>query len=69
MRIASMPCLMMFFLSGIWFFPIGSGVDVRNASEIVIKIDNIDDLYKYINEQVQGKRTFPFEAYLIPIFL
>ena len=34
------------------FFPIGSGVDVRNES--VIKIDNIDDPYKYINEQVKA---------------
>ena len=58
---------MLFFLSGICFFPVGSGVDVRNES--VIKIGNIDDPYKYINEQVQGKRTFSFEAYLIPIFL
>ena len=58
---------MLFFLSGICFFPVGSGVDVRNES--VIKIDNIEDPYKYINEQVQGKRTFSFEAYLIPIFL
>jgi hypothetical protein len=44
---------MLFFLSGICFFPvIGSGVDVRNES--VIKIDNIDDPYKYINEQVKA---------------
>ena len=43
---------MLFFLSGICFFPIGSGVDVRNES--VIKIDNIDDSYKYINEQVKA---------------
>ena len=49
------------------FFPIGSGVDVRNES--VMKIDNIDDPYKYINEQEQGKRTFSVEAYLIPIFV
>ena len=62
-----MPCWMLSFLSGICFFPVGSGVDVRN--EFVTKIDNIKDLYKYINEQVQGKRTFSFEAYPIPIFL
>ena len=43
---------MLFFLSGICFFPIGSGVYVRNES--VIKIDNIDDPYKYINEQVKA---------------
>ena len=43
---------MLFFLSGICFFPIGSGVDVRNES--VIKIDNINDPYKYINEQVKA---------------
>ena len=34
------------------FFSIGCGVDVRNES--VIKIDNIDDPYKYINEQVKA---------------
>ena len=45
-----MPWLnVLFFLSGIWFFPIGSGVDVSNASEF--EIDNNEDPYKYINEQ------------------
>ena len=43
---------MLSFLSGICFFPVGSGVDVRNES--VIKIDNIDDPYNYINEQVKA---------------
>ena len=52
------------FLSGICFFTVGSGVDVSNESETVI--DNIGASYKYINEQEQGKRTFSFEAYLIP---
>ena len=49
------------------FLPVESGVDVSNESETVI--DNIEDPYKYMNEQDQGKRTFSFEAYLIPIFL
>ena len=67
MRIASMPCWMLFSLSGICFFPVESGVDVSNEYEI--EIDNITAPYKYINKQEQGKRTFSFEEYLIPIFL
>jgi hypothetical protein len=36
-----------------YFSPVGSGVDVNNASDI--KINNIDDQYLSINEQVKKK--------------
>jgi hypothetical protein len=41
------------FLVCLFFFPVGSGVDVSN--EFDVKINNTDDQYLSINEQVEKK--------------
>jgi hypothetical protein len=50
-----MPCLNVVFLFPVCFCfsPVGSGVDVSNESDV--KINNTDDQYLSINEQVKKK--------------
>jgi hypothetical protein len=49
-----MPCLNVVFLSGVFLLlPVGSGVDVSNESDI--KINNTEDQYLSIDEQVKKK--------------
>jgi hypothetical protein len=49
-----MPCLKVVFLSGVFLLlPVGSGVDVSNEPDV--KINNTDDQYLSINEQVKKK--------------
>jgi hypothetical protein len=46
--------MLSFFPVCFYFSPVGSGVDVSNASDV--KINNIDDQYLSINEQVKKKK-------------
>jgi hypothetical protein len=45
--------MLSFFSVCFHFYPVGSGVDVSNDSDI--KIDNTEDQYLSINEQVKQK--------------
>jgi hypothetical protein len=53
MRIALCHVLNVLFLVCFSFSPVGSGVDVSNESDI--KIDNTEDQYLSIGEQVKKK--------------
>jgi hypothetical protein len=51
-----MPCIECYSFSGVFLLLPGRiGVDVSNASDV--KINNIDDQYLSINEQVKKKKT------------
>jgi hypothetical protein len=58
-----MPCIECFsFPVCLYFIPVGSGADVRNASDV--KIDNTEDQYLPINEQVKKKNP-GYLSYLV----
>jgi hypothetical protein len=59
-----MPCLnaISFFPVCFYSYPVGSGVDVSNESDI--KINNTDDQYLSINEQVK-KENHGYLFYLV----
>jgi hypothetical protein len=52
---------MLFLFRCFCFSPVGSGVDVSNESDI--KIDQMEDQYLYIDEQV--KKNLGFLFYLV----